>query len=260
MADEKHLYAVFGGAYEDAGNAGEFWQFGVRLILNWGDPDPHGTLPNNWSVTDDSGAQTDGNWDSTFTYGIHEGPLGDFDPMSYTVDYLQPSFEAFLGTQSFSSHTKGTLIKLSPIGDDGKVIELRTVVSVANTDLPGALGGNLMPTETSRAVSLQTPVIGRRGRGRFFMPAASVSTIDTNGKMTSGAVAELVADAEAFLEGIAYTGVGTGLQPHVRPIVTGKPWTKYGIITGGNVGNVFDSQRRRRRQLVEARTSFTTSY
>jgi len=46
----------------------------------------------------------------------------------------------------------------------------------------------------------------------------------------------------------------------VKPIVTGAPWTHYGVITSVNVGNVADSQRRRRRQLVEARTSLDVTY
>jgi hypothetical protein len=118
----------------------------------------------------------------------------------------------------------------------------------------------MMPTETSRAVSLQTPVIGRRGRGRFYLPAGSISDVNSDGFVTSTACAEAAADAQAFLEGISYTGVGTGNQPHIRPIVTGAPWVNYGIVTHGNVGNVFDSQRRRRRQLSETRTDFTPSY
>lgn len=260
MADEKHLYAVFQGAYTDASNSQEMWQFGVRLILNWGDPDLEGALPNNWGVTTDSGTQTDGNWDSTFTFGIHEGLLGDFDPMSYTVDYLQPSFEAFMNTNTFSTHTKATHIKLSPIGSDGKVIGLRTVLSTANTSIPGAHSGSMMPTESARAVSWQTPVIGRRGRGRIYLPAGSVADVNSDGYLTSSAAIEAGSDAQAFLEGIAYTGVGTGLQPHVRPIVTGNPWDNYGIIVSGSVGNVFDSQRRRRRQLDEARYDFTPAY
>lgn len=260
MANEKHLYAVFQGGYTDSSNSSEVWQFGVRLILNFGDPDLHGTLPDGWDVTDDSGTSSTTNWDSTFTFGVDAGLLGTFDPMSYTEDYLQPSLEAFMNTNTFSTHTKATHIKLSPIGSNGKVIELRTVVSTANTSLPGAHSGNMMPTESSRAVSFGTPVIGRRGRGRIYLPAGSVSDVAADGYIGSSPVIEAASDTQTFLEGISYTGVGTGDQPHVRPIVTGSPWTKYGIITHGNVGNVFDSQRRRRRQLVEARYDFTPSY
>lgn len=259
MSNEKHLYAVFQGGYEDGSNGAEIWQFGVRLILNFGSIDDQGTLPNDWDVTTDSGSQTDGNWDSVFTFGVHKAPTFDFDPMSYTVDYLQPTFETFMATQTFSSHTKATGIKLSPIGSAGEVIEGRTVTSLANSDLPGGIGGDMLPTEVAHVVSFQTPLIGRRGRGRIYLPPAAASQLDATGRADTGRVAEVVADAQAFLEGLSYTGVGVG-APQVRPIVTGDPWTHYGMITAGRVGNVFDSQRRRRNRLDEAYSGFTPSY
>jgi len=259
VANEKHLYAVFQGGYEDGSNSAEIWQFGVRLILNFGEIDLDGTLPNDWDVTHDSGSQTDGNWDSVFTFGVHKAPTFDFDPMSYTVDYLEPTFEAFMATQTFSSHCKATGIKLSPINSAGNVIEGRTVTSTANADLPGGIGGDMLPTEVAHVVSFQTPLIGRRGRGRIYLPPAAASQLDSTGRADSGRVAEVVADAQAFLEGLSYTGVGVG-SPQVRPIVTGDPWVQYGVITEGRVGNVFDSQRRRRNRLDEVYTGFTPSY
>ena len=259
MANEKHLYAVFQGGYEDGSNAAEIWQFGVRLVLVFGTVSDHGTLPNNWDVTDDEGSQTDGNWDSVFTFGITGPALETFDPMSYTVDYLQPTFEAFMATQTFSSHCKATGIKLSPINSAGHVIEGRTVTSTANSDLPGGIGGDMLPLEVAHVVSLDTPLIGRRGRGRIYLPPAAASQLDSTGRADSGRVAEVVADAQAFLEGLSYSGSGL-ITAHVRPIVTGDPWTKYGMITSGKVGNVFDSQRRRRNRLDEVYSGFTPSY
>jgi hypothetical protein len=259
VANEKHLYAVFQGGYEDGSNGAEIWQFGVRLILNFGAVDDTGDLPSNWDVTTDSGSQTDGNWDSVFQFTV-DGPGAEtFDPMSYCVDYLQPSFEALMGTQTMSSHQKATGIKLSPINTAGHVILSRTVTCVANADIPGSIGGDMLPTEVAHVVSTHTAQPGRTGRGRVYLPAAASSQLDATGRADSGRIAEVVADMQAFFEGISYTGVGIG-APAVRPIVTGDPWTKYAMIKSIKVGDVFDSQRRRRNRLDETYVSQDLSY
>jgi hypothetical protein len=65
--------------------------------------------------------------------------------------------------------------------------------------------------------------------------------------------------AADLLSGLAFDAVlpdGT----HVRPIVTGAPWETYAVIQSLSVGNVFDAQRRRRRQLTETRLFAAPSY
>jgi len=64
---------------------------------------------------------------------------------------------------------------------------------------------------------------------------------------------------KAFLEGIAVTG-GVGHSEWALPIVTGKPYDNYAVVTSVQVGDVMDTQRRRRRQLVESYHSEDVSY
>jgi hypothetical protein len=61
------------------------------------------------------------------------------------------------------------------------------------------------------------------------------------------------------MEALAFTGAGPG-GAHVRPIVTGKPWDKYGVVTTVRVGSIVDTQRRRRNRLTEVYTSGNPSY
>jgi hypothetical protein len=51
-----------------------------------------------------------------------------------------------------------------------------------------------------------------------------------------------------FLTNTNYTNI-TGV--HIDAIVTGSPYQKYGRINAVRVGEVVDTQRRRRRQLAE---------
>jgi hypothetical protein len=63
----------------------------------------------------------------------------------------------------------------------------------------------------------------------------------------------------ALLEGISI-GSGVPATWNVRPIVTGSPWGNYAVVNSVQVGDVMDTQRRRRRQLVEARAAYSPSY
>jgi len=60
-----------------------------------------------------------------------------------------------------------------------------------------------------------------------------------------------------FLESI---GVQVSDDVNVRPIVTGKPYVDYAVVTQVQVGNVIDTQRRRRNRLTEVRVSDSVSY
>jgi hypothetical protein len=70
---------------------------------------------------------------------------------------------------------------------------------------------------------------------------------------------DLADAAQTLLEDLSFAGVGP-TSTHIYPIVTGHPWTQFARILRLDVGNVADTQRRRRRQLVETRTSRTPSY
>jgi hypothetical protein len=62
-----------------------------------------------------------------------------------------------------------------------------------------------------------------------------------------------------LLEALALAGDPvTG--PNVQPIVTGGAFTNYAVISQVRVGNIFDTQNRRKRQLPETYVSDTVSY
>ena len=58
----------------------------------------------------------------------------------------------------------------------------------------------------------------------------------------------------ALLQALTYSGVGMG-SPQTAPVVTGKPFVNYARVTEVRVGNVPDTQRRRRRSLPETYVS-----
>ena len=201
MAGEQHLYLVVGGAYENAADSLERWQFGLRLALVFGAIDPIGSLPSNWLVKPDARTHTLGNWDTVTQFAV-DGP-GDFtfDPQSYMEDFVQPSVEALWGTGSISTQVKVDELKLSPIGSNGKVVLKRTVTSTANADIHGTDSGQIMPLQDSVCVSTRSPVVGPKGRGRFFLPPVSTSVLGLYGRLDSSWQGDVVTNAIALVEG-----------------------------------------------------------
>lgn len=267
MANEMHLLLTFSGDYDYTDLQTEGWQTGIRLALVFDGPvDDVGTLPNNWapSATTINRTETDwtitGNWHVTHT-------VNNFAPDDYLNDQVAPAWTAFLGGTPCSSHLKTRQIKLSPIvAPLGKLEPAPPYLSGTPCVLDytaaypeGGSGSNLIPLQNSFAVSLRTPQPGRHGRGRMFLPPTTTASIGTHGFLDSTQQANILSSAVAFCEALAYDQTVPG-DIHIRPIVTGKPFTQYGVISQVRVDNVMDTQRRRRRQLVGTVLSDTPSY
>lgn len=93
----------------------------------------------------------------------------------------------------------------------------------------------------------------------MFVPALTTTAVDHDSLFSASWCSTAANAQKNLLEGLAFTGSG-GSTVHVRPIVTGGNWTKYGLINQVRVGNVPDTQRRRRRSLVETITSEAVTY
>ena len=259
MADEKHLLLTARGTYNQAINEAEVWQNGIRLVLVFGSVSEDGDLPNTWDVFEDIQSSTDGGVDYLGNWAAQGPPTITFDPVSWLHDYAVPSWHDFINGGSFATKITLTDLNVYPIGDDGKAVGGRSAHATWETPVVGGGDTDLLPLEVARVVSWQTPKIGRRGRGRIYTVGASKVDLDADGSWDGTRAGDMADDAQALLEGLSFSGVGA-FEPHVRPIVTGAPWDKYGMITSINVGSVFDAQRRRRNRLVESRQTRTPSY
>lgn len=268
MADEKHLLLTFGGSYTDASINAESWQVGVRLALVMGAVDPVGTLPSNWDPVAHDINRTETKWTIVGNWKADSlTPPASFDPGDYLNDHAAPAWTTFLASTICSDKLKTEYAKLYPIGaPTGRAIPAvpytsGTPCTLAWTSLypKGGSGSNLLPLQNSFAVSWRTAQVGRRGRGRIFMPPTTVAAADAYGFLSSTFQTNLKNAAVTFLQALAVTPVGP-TAPHVRPIVTGSPFTQYGVISQVRVDNVIDTQRRRRRSLDGTILTGTPSY
>lgn len=257
MTDMRHVYLVAQGVVQD--EVQETWQIGIRyLVLNSSTaPAQTGTLGT--SVVDAENVhrtETDwtieSNWSTTPSTGI-------LNPDDWLNDQVAPAFQAQFGPH-VSNQQKIVTLKASPTTATGHVAEGRTcVLNFTNANPQGAATGDSLPLEVAAVVSWQTGLVGKRGRGRVYLPALTTAALTSSGRYSTAVTSGLVAAMKALLQATALTGVGAG-GLWVLPIVCAAAGTQYGVINSLSVGNVPDSQRRRRRSLDEVRSSDSISY
>lgn len=273
MAGRLHLYLVASGGYAPTATAlqNEIWQTGVRLAFRLdADPPLIGTLPaNEWNVVSDSIDRDETAWRITSNWR-GEGGVADFDPGDYLNDQAGPAFAAWIfAANSFASNVQLRELRLYPIRDpDGKVepappyAQGTPAVLTWKTPQTGVAGGVMLPPNNTVVASLRTNQIGRRGRGRMYgppSPAAISGTGADAGVITAAARGSLLTAYKTLLEALAVTTTEpTGSS--VRPIIIGAPYSDYAVITSLRIGNIVDTQQRRRRQLTETYSSDTIDY
>jgi len=101
-----------------------------------------------------------------------------------------------------------------------------------------------LPPQIAVCVSLLTGFAGARNRGRFYMPGPANDILTTTGRYPTADATEL---ADGIQDGFQSL-LSDGFTPVVRSNVGAGAET---VINAIRVGNVFDTQRRRRNQIAE---------
>lgn len=112
--------------------------------------------------------------------------------------------------------------------------------------LAGTSSATCLPFQCAPVVSLRTDTLSRAGRGRFYAPSLAVDQVDA-GRMLTAARNTLADAAQDLVQGL--TAGGGNVVIYHRGLGTTS------LVTSLDVGDVIDTQRRRRNKLVEARTS-----
>lgn len=256
MANEIHLYATFIGGYDSTYPAmeTESWQFGIRFALVFGNLDPVGTLPNNWSPTANIVNRTETHWTITGNWQADGGGGNIFHPDDWLNDQLAPAVSTFLASaHCVSGQAKLNEIKVYPIGTNGKSVPAPPysqgspmLLTFTSANPHGSVSG-LLPPQLSGVVSWGTEQIGRKGRGRIYLPPTAPSEI-TGGQLISGTASTIAGNAAAFIEACNVHNTAPYTQ-NCEAAVIGAPWTQYGVINSAGMDSLLDTQRRRRRSL-----------
>lgn len=105
-----------------------------------------------------------------------------------------------------------------------------------------------LPPQNSVVVSLRSNTPTRAGRGRFYLPSPVVTTV-IDQRLDSAAQDDILNGALAMLNHMK--GLGA------TPVVYHRGSSTVTPVVSIDVGDVFDTQRRRRNKLVETRVSAT---
>lgn len=253
-----HLLTTFQGTYTAANLLEEVWQFGLRWRISDTGADPIGAIPEDWQPVAATINRDESSWRITGNWSM-EGPLGNgFAVDDWLNDQVAPAATTWMANALWSSSCVLSSVSCYPIGSpNGRAVPAPPYAAGSPVTLtwktpnrPQGTGtGSILPTQIAEVVSLRTQQVGRRGRGRFYCPPLPTSKV-TNGMLSSTAPDDIAAFAQGLIDGCTVDD-SVPTERHVNLIVTGAPYTQYGLVTEIRVGNVFDTQRRRRKQLTE---------
>lgn len=106
------------------------------------------------------------------------------------------------------------------------------------------------PFQTSLVLSLRTTTPGPSGRGRLYWPGTGVNIAAATLRLNSGVPASVLSGAKTFLSAIE-TAVETTLGP-ASLAVWSRTTSSIHAVSSLQLGDVADTQRRRRDTLIEA--------
>lgn len=259
-----HLYLVLQGSYVGAALAGEVWQTGVRFALRPGLTAPidvgpfvpfgvvatnHNIIETDWTIT--------GNWTT-------EMGVSDFNPADWLNDQVAQAAIDFLKAGIMATSVQLDSLLVYPIrSPDGKAQPAipYSQGSPIRCDYSGTrpvgIGGTGAPLQISCAAGLRTAQVGRRGRGRMFLPQIA-SVLMPGGTFTTGNALTIAGTVKDFLEACRTDGSGPG-GVWCAPCVTGAPFSEYALINQCRVDTIPDTQNRRRRSLATVPQNVTVT-
>lgn len=198
-------------------------------------------------------------WSTGFYMGEHDA---DADLPSQTlVDALGPLWQTFFTatTSYIGSAWKTAEIKIAQLGTDGKVIADTPVYYTYPTPITGGGTGPNFPPQVALVATLVGPQArGLASKGRMFLPGV-MSALDGNGRIADAQRASICTNLKTFLTAVnthaATDNVVMLASQGRKPPLLGDP-VNHEVISV-RVGNVYDTQRRRRNALAEAYSTAT---
>lgn len=111
---------------------------------------------------------------------------------------------------------------------------------------PGTSVADCLPFQVTPVVSLRSDTATKRGRGRFYFPSLAVDA-QAGGTLVGAVQTDLADAAQAMLLQLQTAGL--------QPVLLSRDTMTQRDVVSIDVGSIIDTQRRRRNQLTETRTS-----
>lgn len=196
-------------------------------------------------------------WSTGFWFGYEDG---DADlPDQALADGIRNAWQAFYtNAQSyFSSNFQCTVVKCSSVGTDGKSSAADTIYSTFPANVQGT-SANHMPPQIALVATLQSATArGVGSKGRMYLPGPGIE-LAAGGKLNAGKVSLLADQLGVFLTAVNALPANNvilnashgSLNPDGSVKIGGSAAVSKAVQTV-KVGDVYDTQRRRRNGLSE---------
>lgn len=261
----KHLRLDIIGDYVPSTLVGEIWQTSVRLVLNFGATSDVDLLPDNWEPVADPISRTETDWTITGNWTVDGPGVQSFNPGDYLNDQAAPAVTSMISGIQVSNQVRVRQLRLWPIGSPlGRAVPAVPYSTGTSCTLDwtssypvGNSSSTQLPPQNSVVASLRTLQVGSAGRGRMFLPSPA-SNVLSGAKIATTPQGDIRDAMVQFMEDLAFDSVVNSAV--VRPIVTGGNFTKYAVVNKVRIGNVMDTQRRRRNAIAEVYVDGTPSY
>lgn len=115
----------------------------------------------------------------------------------------------------------------------------------------GASSDATLPAQCSPCVSLSTATAGSRARGRMFLPPPDTTAVTTSGRLSSTFRTAMVTALDEYFAALAANAMETVVVSAVGGVYTTYP------VNTIRLGDVVDTQRRRRNSIAEVYTTAT---
>lgn len=238
------------GDRDPVGQDLEIWQCGITLI----DSDSGGVFPRGIkeslptvNVVTTGENENDGVFD---WYWAWEGTQKMTRAVQKELALAARNFWNSIKANASTDHAL-TAIRINAVQADGKVVNGANMAYLQTPIAGQATGSSQLPPQIAVVMSLRTGARGAGGRGRMYLPLTG-SGLNDRGRIGSVPATTLVASGKAFLEALHVAGP--------LPVVANEKANTYSAITGVQIGNIFDTQRRRRNSLTEVYTAGDLSY
>lgn len=202
----------------------------------------HGRVP---SAADD--------WTTGFYLGLPDADVSN--PTQQLADAIKAAWQTFFtaATSQTSAYWDTTEVKLAQLAPDGKTFLDNTVFSTYAAPISGTKTTPIFPPQVSLVATLQSTLSrGLAAKGRMFLPAI-VATVGINGHIAATDTQNIAGNLATF-----FNAVNTASGPAGRVILASKGRGPAGTgalnqpVTRIRVGDVYDTQRRRRNGFTES--------
>lgn len=142
-----------------------------------------------------------------------------------------------------------TSVRTEYLADDGSLLQAGEYTFAG----AAGLGSATKAFQTSVVASLRTATPGRRTRGRMYWPALGAAIDTSTGRLSDPTTSEVAAAVVELLQDVADEATNVNPSAAVVPAVWSRENESGSVITSVEVGDVLDTQRRRRDKLAEVR-------